>query len=270
MSQPLDQALPPCAHADLWASTGPVALPAPRSAMRQLPLDFGPTAACGLHDFVTGANLELLAWLHAWPDSAQPGLPAYLWGEGGLGKTHLLRGLAVQALSQGWHVLWLDRQGFQSWDADLPDAATLVLIDDCDQLDAQQQHWAFNLFIENAAVQSAQASGLTSPGMAIVAAGHLPPVDLPVRDDLRTRLGWGLVFAVQPLDDQGILVALQQEADRRGLRLNEGVLPYLLTHFSRHQGDLMHLLDRLDRFALAEQRVVTVPLLKQMLALENP
>jgi hypothetical protein len=32
----------------------------------------------------------------------------------------------------------------------------------------------------------------------------------------------------------------------------------------------MHLLDRLDRFALAEQRVVTVPLLKQMLALENP
>jgi len=212
----------------------------------------------------------LLAWLHAWPDSQQAGLPAYLWGEPGTGKTHLLRGLALHALGLGWHVLWLDPQGFQSWDAHAAEAPTLVLMDDCDRLDAQQQHWAFNLFIENAAVLQAQGTGAACPGMAIVAAGGLPPVDLPVRDDLRTRLGWGLVFAVQPLGDTDIQQALQQEAQRRGLRLHEGVLPYLLTHFSRQQGDLMRLLDRLDRFALAEQRGVTVPLLKQMLALETP
>jgi DnaA family protein len=262
----------------------PPAAQALKPAMRQLPLDFGPMSACGLGDFLPGANVELLAWLHAWPDSAQPGLPTYLWGSQGVGKTHLLRGLAVQALSLGWHVLWLDRQGFQSWDADVADAATLVLMDDCDALDAQQQHWAFNLFIENAALLSARSEAslqgglLPDPplaespltGMAIVAAGSLPPVDLPIRDDLRTRLGWGLVFALQPLGDEGIREALQLEAMRRGLRLNDGVLPYLLTHFSRQQGALMHLLDRLDRFALAEQRVVTVPLLKQMLALENP
>jgi DnaA-homolog protein len=246
------------------------AVPPSKVGMRQLPLDFGPMSACALHDFVAGANVELLAWLNAWPDSAQPGLPAYLWGDAGVGKTHLLRGLAMQALSQGWHVLWLDRHGFQSWDAEQLEASTLVLIDDCDQLDAQQQHWAFNLFIENAALLSAHGASSGPTGMAIVAAGLVPPVDLPVRDDLRTRLGWGLVFAVHALSDDGIREALQHEADRRGLRLHEGVLPYLLTHFSRHQGDLMHLLDRLDRFALAEQRVVTVPLLKQMLALENP
>ena len=238
--------------------------------LRQLPLDFGPMSACGLHDFVTGSNVELLAWLQAWPDSASPGLPAYLWGARGVGKTHLLRGLAMQALSLGWHVLWLDRQGFQSWDAEVMEASTLVLIDDCDHLDAQQQHWAFNLFIENAAVLGSQAAEPAASGMAIVAAGSVPPVDLQVRDDLRTRLGWGLVFAVHALTDDGIREALQREADRRGLRLNEGVLPYLLTHFSRRQGELMHLLDRLDQFALAEQRGVSVPLLKQMLALETP
>jgi len=276
VSQSLRHSQAPDTDVPLWADAAVDALTdlplatVPKAAMRQLPLDFGPMSACGLHDFVTGANVELLAWLQAWPDSVQPGLPAYLWGEHGVGKTHLLRGLAMQALSQGWHVLWLDRQGFQSWDADMLDAPTLVLIDDCEQLDAQQQHWAFNLFIENAALLSAQSADAASPGMAIVAAGHLPPVDLPVRDDLRTRLGWGLVFAVHALSDEGVREALQLEADRRGLRLNEGVLPYLLTHFSRQQGDLMHLLDRLDRFALAEQRVVTVPLLKQMLALETP
>lgn len=243
----------------------------PGPPMRQLALDLEPMAPAGLGQFVPEGNEELLAWLMAWPDSAQPGTPTYLWGREGSGKTHLLKGLAGHALAQGWHVLWLGRQGFQSWDAAQPDAATLVLMDDCESLDAPQQHWAFNLFIENAAVlaQRQTADGQTAPGMAIVAAGRVPPVDLPVRDDLRTRLGWGLTFAVQPLGEEGVRAVLVQEARRRGVRLAEGVLPYLLTHFSRDLGFLMNLLERLDRFALAEQRLVTVPLLKQMLAQET-
>ena len=235
--------------------------------MKQLALDLGPGDVPGLDAFVTGHNTELLAWLQAWPDSAQPGAPTYIWGAPGLGKTHLLKGLASHALAQGWHVLWLDDGGFQSWECSIAEAPTLVLMDDCDSLDAQQQHWAFNLFIESAAAQSAPEHG---PAMAIVAAGRVPPTDLSVRDDLRTRLGWGLIFGLQALDDDGVKSALEQEARRRGLRLHEGVLPYLLNHFSRDQGYLMRLLDQLDRFALAEQRVVTVPLLKQMLAQETP
>ena len=74
----------------------PVALP-PGPSMRQLPLDFEPMAPAGLTQFVPEGNEELLAWLSAWPDSAQPGTPTYLWGAHGSGKTHLLRGLASQA-----------------------------------------------------------------------------------------------------------------------------------------------------------------------------
>ncbi|MEY4429411.1 MAG: DnaA regulatory inactivator Hda [Pseudomonadota bacterium] len=237
--------------------------------MRQMALDLGPSDVPGLDDFVVGDNAEVLAWLRAWPDSATPGAPTYLWGGPGLGKTHLLKGLASQALGLGWHVLWLDPQGFQSWDCGLPQAPTLVLMDDCDRLDAQQQHWAFNLFIECAA-SLVEAPAGSAAAIAIVAAGRVPPVDLPVRDDLRTRLGWGLTFAVHCLAENDLRDALLLEARRRGLKLHEGVLPYLLTHCSRDQGDLMRLLDQLDRFALAEQRGVTVPLLKQMLALETP
>ncbi len=240
--------------------------------MRQLPLELGPALPTGLDDFVCGGNLELLTWLQAWPDSAQPGTPVYLWGDPGSGKTHLLRGLALRALAQGWHVLWLGRTGFHAWDTPADDAPTLVLIDDCQSLDATQQHWAFKLFIENAAaLATQQATGQeTRALMALVAAGTVPPTDLPVRDDLRSRLGWGLVFGVQPLGEDDTREALKHEAARRGLRLGEGVTPYLMTHFSRNLGDLMNLLERLDRYALAEQRVVTVPLLKQMLAQENP
>lgn len=250
------------------------AIPTDLLGMRQLPLDLGQSQAHSLDDFAPGNNQSLLAWLRVWPQSALPGTPAYLWGPSGCGKTHLLHGLAARAMGQGWHVMWLGRRGFQTWDADVsgPDAPSLILLDDCQDLDEQQQHWAFNLFIENAAAHAAaQAAqpGHPAQTMAIVAAGRLPPVDLPVREDLRTRLGWGLTFAIEPLDEHSAGAALMQECQRRGVRVAEGVVPYLLTHFSRDLGFLMSLVDRLDRYALAEQRALTVPLLKQMLAQER-
>ncbi|MGS0757935.1 HdaA/DnaA family protein, partial [Roseateles sp. GG27B] len=102
-------------------------------------------------------------------------------------------------------------------------------------------------------------------GLAVVAAGSLPPTDLPLREDLRTRLGWGPTFGLQPLSEAGVRAALRREADRRGVFLAEEVIDYLLTRFARDLKHLMRLLDRLDEFALATKRAITVPLLRQML-----
>ena len=57
----------------------------------------------------------------------------------------------------------------------------------------------------------------------MVAAGRLPPVDLPVREDLRTRLGWGPVFQLLPLAEAEMRVTLQREAGRRGIALSRSV-----------------------------------------------
>jgi DnaA family protein len=46
-------------------------------------------------------------------------------------------------------------------------------------------------------------------------------------------------------------------------------MDYLLTRAARDMGTLMQWLDRIDRFALARQRTVTVPLLRQVLQ-EDP
>jgi DnaA family protein len=94
----------------------------------------------------------------------------------------------------------------------------------------------------------------------------LPPVDLPLREDLRTRLGWGPVFALQNLPETQARAVLRRESDRRGIFLTDEVMGYLLTRFERDLGHLMALLDRLDEFALAEHRAISVPLLKKMLA----
>ncbi len=254
--------------------------------MRQLLLDLGSPAVPGLDAFVTGGqaqNEALLAWLSAWPAVDGPLSPAYIWGAPGSGKTHLLRAMVERALGLGFGVIWLNAQTCQMWAGCEPGAPTLALLDDCERLDAESQHLAFKLFIESAAALAAREAG-TTPAAAvslgseaspvagelfILAAGRLPVVDLPVRDDLRTRLGWGLSFAVQPLDEAGVREVLQQAAQRRGMLLSEEVLAYLLSRHERDLGSLMGLLDRLDIYALSEHRLVTIPLLKQMLASES-
>ena len=97
----------------------------------------------------------------------------------------------------------------------------------------------------------------------------MPPVDLGVREDLRTRLGWGHVFALEPPGESEVRAVLRREADRRGTFLSDDVMDYLLTRFARDLKHLMAQLDRLDTFSLANKRAMTVPLLKQMLAEES-
>lgn len=240
--------------------------------MRQMPLDLGPHGVAGLDDFIVGDNAALMAWLQAWPEVDAVARPTYVWGPAGAGKTHLLRAMVERALARGWGAIWLNAQTCQMWDPVDPALPTLALIDECERLDANHQHLAFNLFIEAAA--SAALTPGTAPDEAngplyILAAGDCPPVDLPVRDDLRTRLGWGLIYSLVPLDEAGVRRALVSEAARRGMSLPDDVLHFLLTRHSRNLGFLMALLDRLDRYALAEHRVLTVPLLKQMLAVES-
>ena len=247
-------------------------------AMRQMLLDLDSPAIPGLDAFVTGGlpqNEAVLAWLSAWPALEGSLSPAYIWGPPGSGKTLLLRAMVERALALGFGVIWLNAQTCQMWDASQAGAPTLALLDDCDRLSPESQHLAFNLFIESAAAQACRASGASAPEgdapgeLFILAAGRMPSVDLPVRDDLRTRLGWGLSFAVQPLGEAGAKEVLLREARARGVNLGEEVLTYLLSRHERDLGSLMQLLHRLDRYALSEHRPLTIPLLKQMLASES-
>ena len=226
------------------------------TAVRQIPLPIGPLPAHSFEAFLPGANGAALAHLRALAASlpraaASPALPLYLWGAAGCGKTHLLQALGDAVQRRGHRVGWFDASTRLPWRFD--EGWSLLLIDACERLDEARQHAAFTLFIE------AQAESL-----ALGAAGTLPPVDLPLREDLRTRLGWGHVFAIEPLGEPDIRAALRREADRRGILLGDEVMSYLLTRFSRDLKHLMALLDRLDEFALSQQRAITVPLLKRL------
>jgi DnaA family protein len=222
--------------------------------MRQIPLAIGVEAPHTFDNFVAGANAPAIAHLQA---LAAQAAPVYLWGPSGAGKTHLLQAVVHRLDRQGQRAGWFSAADSAPWAFD--EAWSLIVIDSCDQLDAGQQHAAFAVFVD-----------ATTHGVPLVAAGRVPPVDLPLREDLRTRLGWGHVFAIQPLGEAEARATLRQVADRRGIFLSDDVMDYLLTRFERDLKHLIALLDRLDEFSLSTKRAITVPLLKRMLAEEGP
>lgn len=221
--------------------------------MRQVPLPLVPQPLASFDSFVEGANALLVALLRA---EVPPASPVYLWGPAGCGKTHLLGALVQACQQQGLGVTRFDARAPAPWGFD--PGVSLLALDDVHLLQAQAQREAFALLVE-----------AQSHGVPWVAAGQVPPVDLPLRDDLRSRLGWGQVHAVQPLSEAQTRAVLRREADRRGVFLGDEVMDYLLSRFARDLGHLMQLLDRLDEYALVHARALTVPLLRQMLA-ESP
>jgi DnaA family protein len=221
--------------------------------MRQIPLAMGPEPARTFENFLPGANGAALAHLLALSLGAPP---VYLWGPPGSGKTHLLHALVDRAARQGRRAAWFSAATPAPWSG--AENTDWLVIDDAHALDPGQQQAAFSLFVD-----------ATVRGAGIVAGGDVPAVDLVVREDLRTRLGWGHVFALEPLGEAEVRAALRREADRRGTFLSDEVMDYLLTRFARDLKHLMAQLDRLDAFSLSTKRAITVPLLKQMLAEEG-
>ena len=194
---------------------------------RQLALPISPPPEPTLENFVPGANAELLARLRALAAGELAESVLYLWGEPGSGRSHLLAASA--------------RPG-------------LVVADDVERLDDEGQIALFN------AINAARDAGGT-----VLAAGNAPPAQLALREDLKSRLAWGLVYQVKPLTDAEKALTLHGEATRRGLKLSDEVVWYLLTHVRRDLHSLIGLLDRLDRASLEQRRAVTLPLVRELI-----
>ncbi|MBT0569173.1 DnaA regulatory inactivator Hda [Curvibacter sp. CHRR-16] len=224
--------------------------------MRQIALDIGLWTGPTLDNFVPGPNQAVLEHLQLWLGAADSGLlspvPTYLWGTDGCGKSHLLRAVREALRMRGASVGWMDASTLHAPDFD--EHWACVLMDDVHLYTAEQQHAAFNWFVNAQAHQR-----------SVLSAGSVTPLGLALREDLRTRLGWGHVFGLQLLSEAETRSALRQTADARGVFLRDEVMDYMLKRFSRDLGSLMELLDLLDRYALQTQRPITIPLLKSMM-----
>ena len=222
--------------------------------MSQLLLDIAPDRQPSLDNFVGGHNLELLSALrHAMAGSSNERC-FYVWGETGSGKSHLLQACvrAAQDMLQNAHYA---QGGVPPQSMDM--GASVVAVDDVEQLDDAAQIALFNLY-----------NLLRESGGMLLVSGKESPLHLKLRDDLRTRLGWGLIFQVHVLSDEEKALALSQHAQEKGFVLSPEVTQYLLRHGRRDLPSLMTVLDALDDHSLRLHRAPSVPLLKEVLQQE--
>lgn len=215
--------------------------------MRQLILDLLPESPPSLDNFVPGANAETLAALTEWLAGARQDTSFCLYGESGCGRSHLLQA-----------------SGFALVDAALNPSLTGVAatdalaVDNVDQLDADGQVALFALFNQ-----------LKTTGGLLLTAAPQPPAHLALREDLRTRLGSGLIYRLLPLSDAEKAAAIATQAKERALKLSPDMINYLLRHASRDMRTLAMLVVALDQYTLEQKRPVTLPLLRELLSLEH-
>ncbi len=217
--------------------------------MTQLLLDIGPAWTPTLDNFVPGRNVELLSALRHALAGAASERSFYLWGEAGSGKSHLLEAVVREAKARG-------RTAHYACAA-VPPAAQAAAADDVEALDDAGQVALFELYNRQ-----------RETGGILLVSGTAAPAHLKVRDDLRTRLGWGLVYQVHPLNDAEKAQALERHAQARGFELPREVVQYLLRHGRRDLPSLLAVLDALDAHCLRLKRSPSVPLLKEVMRIE--
>ncbi|MEY3411011.1 MAG: hypothetical protein RL593_587 [Pseudomonadota bacterium] len=207
--------------------------------MKQLLLDIQPLALPSLDNFVVGKNAEAL---HSIKEALSPALNIssnnrfiYLWGAEGSGKTHLIK--ASKALAE-------------------QNSIPILCADDVHTLNDQAQIDLFNQYNELRAGQG-----------VLIATGNASPSQMGLRDDLATRLAWGLTYQLHPLTDEEKAQALKSHAAARGMNLPDEVVDYCLRYLRRDLPNLMATLDALDEWSLTEKKPITVPLLKKLLQL---
>lgn len=222
--------------------------------MQQLTLDLAPPAEPTLDNFVSGDNATTLAALRA--ALAGHEQVVFVWGESGSGKSHLARAFVSAATEAGKEARYLHAGEIGAPDVKDP---RILALDDVDCLDEAGQSAAFDM-----------VNRLRLDGGVLFATGRVAPAALALREDLRTRLGAGIIRQLLPLSDSEKRAALLAHAASRSMPLSEDILDYLMARHARDMRTQMAILDALDRASLANKRPLTLPMIREALkALER-
>lgn len=196
--------------------------------MKQMLLALSPTPKQSFENFVVGHNIEVIYTLKQIISHKLPIQFIYLWGNEGSGKSHL-----AQIASDHGFVIHDD----------------VHLLNDSGQIELFNTYNRCKEFHQNMLV-----TGLYSP------------LQMKLRDDLATRLAWGVTYEVIALSDEEKKLALLRHADERGMKLNGDIVDYCLKYLKRDMPNLFSILEDLDKWSLSYKRPITLPLLKEIIA----
>ena len=216
--------------------------------MNQLIFDFAERGYPGFDKFLGTENAELVYVLQHKHDPF-----IYVWGEEGAGKSHLLRAWVAQALDAGKKAVYIDAAATPLTEAAFE--AEYLAIDQIEKLSNEEQALLFAVF------NRFRNSG---KGFLLLSSEHTPQ-QLVIREDLRTRMAYCLVYEVKPLTDQEKIDAKNPSVAARQVTIDPEIFEYLLNHWRRDMDSLMQMLDTLDNYAVTMGKRITLPLLRQLL-----
>ncbi|MBQ6644994.1 MAG: chromosomal replication initiator protein DnaA [Saccharopolyspora sp.] len=192
--------------------------------------------------------------------------PLFIWGESGLGKTHLLHAVGhyTQRLFPGMRVRYVsteeftndfinslrdDRQvAFQRRYRDVD----VLLVDDIQFLEGKEgtQEEFFHTF-----------NTLHNSNKQIVVSSDRPPKGLRTLEDrLRTRFEWGLITDIQPPELETRIAILRKKAAQDRMAAPAEVLEFIAARIERNIRELEGALIRVTAFASLNRQPVDVQL----------
>lgn len=185
----------------------------------------------------------------------------YCWGPEGSGKSHIVCAMENEAQTHKTSYLLLKPGDSLAWSTlntifqnqkPLPQA---FLIEDIDRLTEDEESLLFRVQIEARA----------NPNIFLLCTGSNSVTGLKLREDIQSRLSWGLNFELKVLTDDQKILALHQAAQERGISLSNDVPAWLLNNFHRDLPSLLSVIEALDHFSLEKKRAITLPLLREFL-----
>ena len=228
------------------------------SEILQLPLNVTLNDESRFDNFYPHNNEQIILALQAFLKTSNETV-FYLWGDRGVGKSHLLQAAAALAKDEHVSALYIDGASHDIHSADL-----IVAVESCgwlcvDNIDAMisTPEWQEAMFHVFNSLKDRQAKILVS--------AEVSPRQLTIElEDLRSRLAWGEVYQVHSLSDHDKVRVLQFRANLRGLKLSDEVASYLLNRMPRNMSDLFQVLVTLDEASMAAQRAITIPFVKSV------
>lgn len=228
----------------------------------QMRLPLGLRSGATLDDFCPEPNTAALNAVRSLLVRPAPVFVLYLYGPGGVGKSHLLQGAAQS--DAGWIPYIECAEMMQSFvDLALQDTfsslvdAPLVCLDNVDAWAGQVDQEKFLYDLYNERFHRARPLLLAGREASRQLVWTLP--------DWASRFSACVPMALQLPDDLQRLHILQTMAQRRGLRMDRDVARYVLRHQSRDMVVLESLLEMLDARSWEQQRQLTIPFIRHCL-----